>query len=250
MRNNKIARIFLAAGIVAGLSITASAKGGPKPSSGCASGSNVNVTTLIADTDSNSLPFQFQSDGKGPYTTYTNSKTDSVVSEIQGNSCDWLFDTSTSASRTVGLTLLYQASTPSAPPPFTNATQVGSRVISKCSLNPNNNGISYGTMTFTEQTLQCELSIGQITYNGKTYGLRFEPNNYAGATWVQVTCTGAVSSQCNAWTVTPIPNTAVNPSTGQATAIGELVQLSTVKGQTVATPLGLYYVAFSVTVHE
>lgn len=211
---------------------------------------NVNVTTTVADTDiSSSNPFQFQSDGQGPYKTYSNFRTDSVTSEIQVNSCDWLFDTTNSASRAVAVTLLFPASTPLSPPPFTNATLVRSRIISRCGQNALNSGISYGSMTFAGQTLQCQLSIGDIPYNGNTYAVRFNPNNYAGTTWTQVTCTGAVSSVCNSWTVTPISNSGTNPL-GEVTAIGELVQLSTIKGQTVVTPMGLYYVAFDVTIHK
>ncbi len=231
---------------VLALAVAAPARGKGAQPGPCSTA--VNVTSIIADTDSGNLPFQFQSDGKGAYVTYTNSKTDSVVSEVQQNSCDWLFDTTNSASRAVTLTLLYPASTPSAPPPFTNATQVRSRIISLCnSHGANNNGISFGSMTFTGQTLDCGLRVGEIPYNGNTYAVAFNPSNYAGATWVQVTCTGALSSQCNAWTVTPPPFT-IDPSTGQTSAIGELLQVSTVRGQTVNTPLGLYYVALSVTI--
>lgn len=209
---------------------------------------SVDVTTLLADTDISNNPFQLQSDGKGPYVTYTNSKTDSVVSQIQGNSCDWVFSTTNSATRAVTITLLYPASTPSAPPPFTNPTAVGSGFISLCnSHGVSNNGISYGSMTFAGQSLECGLRVN-VPYNGNNYALVFNPYTYAGTTLLQVTCTGAVSSQCNAWTTTPIPNSAPNPITGQPTAIAELVQVSTAKGQTIDTPMGLYYVAFSVTI--
>jgi hypothetical protein len=212
--------------------------------------SDVNVTTLIADTDSGSNPFQLQSDGMGAYSTYTQSKSDSLISEMQGGSCDWLFDTTNSASRAVTLTLLYPASTPAASP-FTNPTPIRSRFISLCNSHGfSNNGVTYGSMTFTGQTLECGLRAADITYNGKSYALVFNPNTYAGTTALQVTCTGAVSSQCNSWTTTPIPNSAPNPITGQPTAIAELVQVSTAKGKTIETPLGLYYVAFSVTIHE
>jgi hypothetical protein len=233
----------LAAGIVLGLSMSAQAKPGP-----CSS--NVNVTSIIADTDSNNAPFQLQSDGKGSYVTYTNSKTDSVINEIQGGGgCSWLFDTTNSASRTITLTLLYPASPPSAPPPFTIATKVRSRIISRCIDNPLNNGITYGLMTYAGQTLECGHRIGEIPYNGNTYAVAFNPVNFPGTTNLQVTCTGAVSSVCNAWTTMPIPGT-VDPYTGQPSAIGELLQVSTVKGQEVDTPLGLYYFAFSVTTHK
>ena len=223
-------------------------EGGSRGSTGCTGGSNVSVTSIVANSDSSSDPFQWQSDGKGPYTALT-TRQDSVTSEIQGNSCDWLFDTTASTSRAIVVTLSHQASSASAASPFPTATRVTSRVISKCALNTANNGISYGTMTSAGQQLQCELSIGEMSFNGKTFGVRFEPENFPGATWVQVTCTGAVSSHCNSWTVTPIANT-VDPYTRQTSGIGELVQISTAKGQSVETPLGLYYVAFSVTIHE
>ena len=210
----------------------------------------LNVTSIIADTDISNNPFQLKSDGKGSYVTYTNSKTDSVISQIQGSSCDWVFSTTNSATRTVTVTLLYPASTPSAPPPFTNPTAVGSGFIALCNTHGfSNNGISYGSMTFAGQTIECGLRVN-IPYNGKAYALVFNPYTYAGTTPLQVTCTGAVSSQCNAWTTTPIPNMVVDPSTGQTSAIAELVQVSTAKGQTIDTPMGLYYVAFSMTIHE
>jgi len=232
----------LTAAIALGLSLSAQAKGSqPGPCN-----TNVNVTSIVADTDSGNLPFQFQSDTKGPYVTYTNSKTDSVISQLQG--CAWVFDTTNSASRGVTLTFLYPASTPSAPPPFTTAT-VRSDIITTCFDNSLNNGINVGTMSFAGQTIDCAFRIGAISYSGNTYAVEFDPNSIAGTTWAHVTCTGAVSSLCNSWTVGAPPLT-TDPSTGQPSAIGELLQVSTVKGKTVTTQLGLYYVAFSVTIHK
>ncbi|HEV2352503.1 MAG TPA: hypothetical protein VG028_21930 [Terriglobia bacterium] len=210
---------------------------------------SINVTSIFADTDTSDNPFQLQSDGLGAYFTYTNSKTDSVTSQIQATSCDLLFDITNSASRAVRVTLLYPASTPSAPPPFTNPTPVRSRIITTCFDNALNGKTSLGLMTFAGQTLDCAFRIGEIPYNGNTYAVVFDPSTFAGSTWAHVTCTGAQSSQCNAWTITGPPTT-VDSSTGQVSAIGELLQVSTVKGKTVSTQMGLYFVSLSITIHE
>jgi hypothetical protein len=244
----------LAVGIVLGLSSPASAQGLSSPGTGastsCAgnNGTSFNVTSIVADADSGGLPFQVQSDGHGPYVSYNNSKTDQVTSEIQANSCDWVLATGNSLSRTVALTFAYPASSSPAPP-FVGPQMVQPYIISKCGKNSANSGQSYGTMTFAGQTLQCGFSAA-FNYNGNEYALRMNPNNYAGTNWVEVTCTGAASNQCNAWTVMPIPNTVTNPSTGQSAAFGELVQITTARGKTTETSLGLYFVALSVTIHE
>lgn len=209
----------------------------------------INVTSIFADMDSSNNPFQLQSDGLGAYFAYTNSNTDSVTSEIQPTSCDLLFDTTNSASRAVTVTLLYPASTPSAPPPFTNPTPVRSRIITTCFDNTLNGRTSLGLMTLAGQTLDCGFRVGEISYNGNTYALEFDPNSIAGTTWAHVTCTGAQSSQCNAWTITGPPGT-LDSSTGQPSAIGELLHISTVKGKTVSTHMGLYFVSLSITIHE
>lgn len=222
--------------------------GGTSTSCSGSRGSNLPVTSIVSDTDGTN-PFQLQSDTGGLYTSYTLSKTDSVVSEIQAGSCDWILDLSNSLSRTVALTFTptNQASS-TASPPFTGTQTVSPYIISKCGKNSANNGISYGTMAYG-QTLQCGFSAA-FGYQGSNYALRMEPDNFAGTNWVQVSCGGADSAGCNSWTVTPIPGLVTNPGTGQSSSIGELMQATTVKGQTVFTNLGLYYVAFSVAVHK
>src|SRR5262249_30029069 len=135
-------------------------------------------------------------------------------------------------------------STISTQPPFLGPTNVAARIISKCEKNADNNGLSYGTMTYAGQNLQCGFSAA-FSYGGNSYAVRMNPNDWAGTTWVQVKCIGASGSpsQCNGWTVAPNPGVFTN-SLGQFSAIGELTQVTT-KGQYVETPLGLYYVAFS-----
>ena len=248
-RYRALAMPALAAGITVGLLTSAQAQGSTANCVGH-NGTDISVTSIIADNDVNNLPFQFQSDGLGPYVTYNTSKTDQVSSVIQANSCDWVLAMSYLASRTVTLTFgpANQESS-SASPPFTGAQRVTAYIISKCGKNPLNNGLSYGTMSYAGQTLECGFSAAFV-YNGIQYALRMNPNNYAGTNWVQVACSGAISNVCNAWTVMPIPNTVMNAVTGQSSSIGELVEITTSKGKTVETSLGLYYVAFYVTLHE
>jgi hypothetical protein len=232
--------------IVLGLLIPATALGSkPGSGSGCTT-SEVNVTSTLFDTDSTGVPFQLQSDGKGSYTTETISRTDSDVSALQSGTCDWILSLSSSQPRTMKLTLAYPASNNNPPPPFIGPQNIASYIISKCEKNPLNNGISYGTMTYNGQILQCGFSVA-FDFNGNSYGVRFNPNAWAGTTWAQVTCTGAsgAPAQCNTWTVTPVPLSlggAVNNVTGQVSAIGVLVQVTQPFTE---TPLGLYYVDFS-----
>jgi hypothetical protein len=224
------------------------------------SGKSFNVTSSILGTDTNppgALPFPYQilSDGNGPYTTYKNSKTDSVTSEIQQNSCDWVLDATGSRSRSVQLSLGYPLSTGEQLPPRWptdgSLVSIPALVMTNCSRNAVNAGTSVGNMTFFGQTLQCGLHI--TFYSNKTqYSLRMNASAWPGATWGQVTCQGVGSDgMCNSWTVTPgldaggLPET--NSYTSLPSGIGELVQPSC-DGCAGGTPLGLYYVNFSATV--
>jgi hypothetical protein len=244
-----IAMPVLAAGIALGVLTSAQAQGSTANCVGN-NGTDISVTGVVADKDANNMAFQFQSDSLGPYVTYNKSRTDQVSSVIQANSCDWVLAMSNSASRTVTLTFSpTNQESSSASPPFTGPQKVTAYIISKCGKNPLNNGLSYGTMSYAGQTLECGFSTAFV-YNGIQYALRMNPNDYAGTNWVQATCSGAISNLCNAWTVVPIPNMVMNAVTGQSSSIGELVQITTSKGKTVETSLGLYYVAFYVTIHE
>lgn len=74
MRKSGSIRLVLALASIAvlGATLPAMAKAPSGSSTGCSgnSGTSFNVTSIISDTDSNSLPFQLQSDGEGAYTTY------------------------------------------------------------------------------------------------------------------------------------------------------------------------------------
>jgi hypothetical protein len=207
-----------------------------------------NVTSVIADTDTNfnGLPFQLQSDGNGVYSPGVNG----VTSQIASSVCDWVLNLINS-TRAVNLTLDYQLSGSNSAP-FIGPTPVSANIISNCQNNPANT-LNYGTMS-GGQTLQCPIE-ADFTYGSNSYRLRMDPDKWTGSTWVQVACTSATGSLCSQWAVGPIPNWATDPDTNPANepaAIGELIQVTTSggKGKVTLTPLGLYYVAFSITISK
>ncbi len=216
------------------------------------SGLTINVTSNILGTTN--PPYQFLSDGAGIYTTYRNSPKDNDLSQIQQGSCDWVLELSSSKLRTVELSLAYPVSSgeqlPVGWPTDGSLVNIPANILTDCGRNPLNNGIGVGSMTFVGQTLQCGLHITFFS-NNTQYSVRMNATNWPGATWAEVTCTGAASNQCNAWTITPIPSTdsgsAINPYTQQTSAIGELV-LPPCTDCAGGTGLGLYYVDFSVVV--
>jgi len=211
------------------------------PSTGC----GYNVTSVLYDSDSNG-PFQYQSDGLGPYTTFKSGR-NSVTSDIQV-SCSWALDTTASTTRGIVVTLDYPYS--SGPPaPFTTPTEIHGVFHTECFNNPTNNGMNFGTMTAVGQTLACPMHL-VFTYNGLLYNLALAPPTWAGTSYMQVTCTGATGGQCNQWTVQPDPGTSeVNPATNQLSGIAELF-LPSCSGCGTGTALGEYLVSFSFLIHK
>jgi len=205
-----------------------------------------NVTSILYDTDSNSAPLQYQSDGLGPYAT-SNRKGDAVSSIIQ-LSCSWALDTTNSKSRGFVVTLAYPFSS-NPPPPFVGPQEIQGAFHSTCQGDPASNGLNFGTMTFAGQTMVCPLHL-PFVYNGVTYNLSFSPQNWPGTSYMQVTCSGATGGQCNSWTVAPDPATSVlNTATNQVSGIAELFIPSS-SGSGTGTPLGLYLVSFSFLIHK
>lgn len=224
----------------------AQAKGG---GGGSSTGCSANVTSILHDYDANNnnAPFQIQSDGLGSYTTYSTSHKDSVSSFIRSD-CSWTLDTTSSLSRGVAVTLAYPYSSGS-PAPFTGPQTVKAVINSHCSSNSANSGIEFGTMNFLGQTLTCPINVG-FYFNKVWYNIAINPYNWPGTTQTQVTCGGLTGSACNQWTVVPDPTTAVrNPTTGQNSAIGELM-LPACVGCSGGTPIGLYEVSFSFLIHK
>lgn len=208
---------------------------------------NFNVTSVLYDIDSNNAPFQFRSDGLGPYTAYSHG-TDSVKSMIDKN-CAWSLDTTSSKSRGISVTLAYPDGSGS-PAPFTGPMVVKGRINAQCPANTANNGIQPGSMTYAGQTLICPFNVAFYAPNGVWYNIGLNPYNWTGTTMAQVTCAGASGGHCNQWTVVPDPATSVvNPTTNQVSSIGELILPSCV-GCGGGTPLGLYYFSFSFLIHK
>jgi hypothetical protein len=210
-----------------------------------------NVTSVLNDTDSNNAPFQFQSDGLGPYTTTTSSHghgTDAVGSMIDKN-CAWSLVTTSSTSRGISVTLAYPDGSGS-PAPFTGPVVVKGTINTHCPANTANNGIQPGAMTYAGQTLICPINVAFYAPNGVWYNIDLNPYNWSPTTMAQVSCTGASGGQCNTWTVVPDPGSSVvNPTTNQLSSIGELT-LPPCVGCGGATPLGLYYFSYSFLIHK
>jgi hypothetical protein len=211
-----------------------------------------NVTSILYDADSQvpSQPFQYQSDGLGPYTTFRSSGNNVVNSDIQ-SSCSWELDTTGSTTRGIVLTLAYPYSGISTPPPFTGPTEIHGVFHTQCFNNPANNNVNFGTMTFTGQTLACPMHL-VFTYSEVLYNLALAPPTWGGTSYMQVTCTGVTGNpaQCNQWTVQPDPYTSVvNPQTNQLSGIAELF-LPSCNGCGTGTGLGEYLVSFSFLIHK
>ena len=207
---------------------------------------NYNVTSVVFDTDSSSVPFQYQSDGLGPYTTF--NKGNNSVSSIMQKSCSWDLDTTSSSTRGIVVTLAYPDS--SGPtPPFVGPQGIHGVFHTQCFDNPENNNLNFGTMTFVGQTLECPMHF-VFAYNGVTYNLALAPPTWPGTSYMQVTCTGASGGTCNQWTVQPDPNTSfINPATNQLSGVAELF-LPSGSGSGTGTPLGEFWVSFSFLIHK
>lgn len=213
-------------------------------------GCGYNVTSVLYDSDTqvSPQPFQYQSDGLGPYTTFRSAGNNVVNSDIQ-SSCSWALDTTGSASRGILVTLAYPYSGVSAPTPFTGPTEIQGVFHTQCFNNPANNNVNFGTMTYTGQTIVCPMHL-VFTYNGVVYNLGLAPPTWPGTSYMQVTCTGAAGGQCNQWTVLPDPTTSVvNPQTNQLSGIAELF-LPSCNGCGTGTGLGEYLVSFSFLIHK
>jgi hypothetical protein len=231
----------LSAILCLGMSVPCMAKG----SSGC----GYNVTSVLYDADSQvpAQPFQYQSDGLGPYTTFRSSGNNVVNSDIQ-SSCSWELDTTGSATREIVVTLAYPYSGVSTPP-FNGPTEIHGVFHTQCFNNPANNSVNIGTMTSLGQTIACPMHL-VFTYNGVLYNLGLAPPTWAGTSYMQVTCTGVTSGQCNQWTIMPDPTTSVvNPQTNQLSGIAELF-LPSCNGCGTGTGLGQYLVSFSFLIHK
>jgi len=208
----------------------------------------INVTSVINNADSNNVPFQYQSDGLGPYTKLgAKGSKDHVDSEIAGD-CSWDLDTTNSTSRGIVVTLAYPDSAGS-PPPFVGPQEIKGAFHTTCQDDPASNGLNVGALTFAGQAIVCPLHL-PFTYNGVSYNLSLSPQHWPGTGYMQVTCTGATSGACNSWTVQPDPATSViNPATNQLSGVGELF-LPSCYGCGTGTPLGMYLVSFSILIHK
>jgi len=185
----------------------------------------VDVTTTIQ----NSTSLQMESDGLGPYTSFSRHG-DSVTSELQPIG-DWDLDLTSSKTRTTVLSLTQPVSTSNPPPPFT-VEQIASRQISKCS---QNNSVTFTTL-LPGRSVSCPLSTEFTLADGTSWRFIMNHNNYPDTNWVTVTCTTPVgNSKCTSWSITPAQTGVPN--------VGKLLKLNGQFGTAIAD-YGDYNVSF------
>ena len=176
---------------------------------------------------------RIQSDNLGSYFNGVSS----VQSVLQGGLGDWVLDTSNSSTRSV----LVDFRDPVPPTSVTNAPFnwqfVHARLISKCS----QVGVDYRTILLNS-TVNCPLH-AVFTFNGTSYRLTMNPSNDAASNFAKVTCTGVnASGPCNQWVINPI--TQADGTTVKSIAV--LLRDTTVRGKTVTTNLGYFYMTFNI----
>ena len=200
---------------------------------------SVPVTSTIEDADAITGFYNIHSDWGGVYKNGVNS----VVSIINGGG-DYALDTKASAIR--GFFISFDdpvnPSDPQNAPPLVSAI-VPAMFQPKCAAISN----MYIQNLLLNQTKTCEFFAVSINYNGTTYSLRADPQNYPGTERIQWTCTGLNSSgKCNAWEMAP---SAVHE--GERKIAMQLLKPAVTnsnRGPWIDQPLGLYYMSFKVTV--
>jgi hypothetical protein len=221
MKNTLMVGLILI--LLAGTTLAWSTSRLAKPSS------DAPATSTIADIDqSTGAIYRVGSDSLGQYRNGVNS----VSSIVQGIG-NWVLDTKPSALRKVRIDLGDPVVGSGPNPPF-QAAVVPVRFISKCT-----------TSIFTlslNQSVQCPLAIS-MEYNGITYALRSEPNNYVGTQPVTWTCRARNSTKCVSWRMFP----SVVQADGQSKVIMQLlIPANSPRGAEVLR--GRFYMSFDVGV--
>ena len=195
--------------------------GTPPPPPGKGSLPNISLTAYFSDYDTQNLPADTTSDGRGSYS----DRVDGVNSFLTPNGYngirygDWNFDTYSSTTRSVTHSIDQDDAvlpgdphyTAPANPPFWGAQSLPSQLQLQCTI------LSRGLLTMTAGASQtCGLVNDFVTAGGVTYGLQTAPstNGFPETTDVQVRCNTADSGGCNDWFIDPIP---------PDTAVGRLV---------------------------
>lgn len=177
-------------------------------------GSDIPVTTYLADVDATGTPYYLQSDGGDAYKNGVNSVTSILVANgyngiVDG---DWRLDLSSSTIRTFGVTFSssnavqpgdpgYQAP---ANPPYWGTEYQAARMENKCTQD------SHDMLTMKAgDSFQCVMIIRLLGPNSGYYRLYMGKSWYSETDYVQVSCNSADSGGCNDWFIDPIP--VVNP---------------------------------------
>jgi hypothetical protein len=223
----KSVTIFAAIVICLGISINALAQ----------KKTSVPVTSTIGDADIMTGPYNIGSDGNGVYV----NNMDSVVSIINTGG-DYALDTKTSPVRRIFISFdnPVNPASPQNAAPFSSGW-LPAQFQPKCAVISN----VYIQNLQLNETKTCDFFAVSINFNGTTYSLRADPQNYPGTERVQWTCTGLnAGGKCNAWEMAP---SAVHD--GERKIAMQLLKPAT-RGPWIDQPLGLYYMSFKVTVTQ
>lgn len=208
------------------------------------------ATSTLLNQDAAYNFYRIRSDGNGDYKNLTN-----VVSIVQPNG-DWILDmTGSNAARSVFIDFGdYVSGTGpngSIPiPPFTSNI-VKARIIADCA----RGGYEQNMLTMSTSTWQhCPLVVRFDDNVGNSYRILMHnipppsSDGYSDTDPATVTCTGAIGSQCNSWTIEPSATyTNVNTNLPEKKNVGKLVKIATKPHQSDQV-VGNFYFSFDIRV--
>ena len=197
-------------------------------------GQDLNVTSILAGSAADGSTYNLKSDG-APYVRVKQGK-NVVESQIQGIG-DWELNTLGSTTRKVYADFSDPVVPGDTSAPFSSSL-LPVRFLTRCAVQ----GVNLQLLA-PGASVDCGISFGFYVGSAQ-YGVRMYPVNYAGTSNVGWTCTGMniTTGRCNAWTAEP--NTVQGD--GETKAIGQLIKLTTRRGNIEEQLLGKFYFKFRV----
>jgi hypothetical protein len=227
--SQRITKITLLALVILVSCLGALAQGKPRPTN---KGSDIPVTSTLADLDASNTPYSVQSDGLGAYHNGVNSVTSILVANgynriVDG---DWRLDMVSSTSRTVGITFdLTSAVQPGDPgytapanPPFWGTRLEAVRMENKCTM------INHDMLTMKiGDKFTCPMGIRFQTDASSSYYHLVMAHSWTSLNEpetqdVQFACNSADSGGCNDWFIDPVPVVNADGSTSPGKARARL----------------------------
>jgi hypothetical protein len=214
-------------------------------------GSDIPVTSYLADFDATNTPYYVQSDALGAYSNGVNGATSILVANGYNHIVDgdWRLDLSSSTARTIRVTFAQANAvqpgdsgyTAPANPPYWGTGFEAVRMENKCTFDNHDMLTMKAGDKFT-----CPLSIRFPPLTSTTF-YRLEMGwtalNEPETQEVQISCNSADYGGCNDWFIDPVP--VVNPdgstSPGQTRARLDLVNT---RGTGTLTDEGDFYLTF------